>query len=230
MRSGAAILPPRRNTRIESCSSPAMPTVAATASAANCGDERDVEQERRERGQREAGLRVHQRHHHRDRAGEGEIGQHHPGIVDGELQGRLSGKARRQHGDDEGHQQADQRGCDNQGRADGAEHAPGKGRCRDRALGLAQAQPGRHQRRVQRAFRQQPPDHVDQLKRHQEGVRDRAGAEQRRDHRIARESEQPRGQRSRRYREERADHEDSSTVFRTFGSIPVSTLNLILRV
>ena len=39
MRNGVATLPPRRNTRIESCSSPAMPTVAAmtgAAKAASC--------------------------------------------------------------------------------------------------------------------------------------------------------------------------------------------------
>jgi len=59
---------------------------------------------------------------------------------------------------------------------------------------------------VQRAFRQQPPNHIDELKSHEEGVRDRAGAEQARDHGIAKESEQSRGKRAGRYREERADH------------------------
>ena len=64
---------------------------------------------------------------------------------------------------------------------------PAKACGRFRALGLAHAQPGRHQRRVQRALGEQPPDHIDELERHQEGVRDRARAEQRRDHGIARE-------------------------------------------
>ena len=39
--------------------------------------------------------------------------------------------------------------------------------------------------RVQPALGQQPPDNIDQLKRRQERIRDRAGAEQRRDQRIA---------------------------------------------
>ena len=76
---------------------------------------------------------------------------------------------------------ADQhRGRDQRG-ADGAEHAAGKGRRRGRALGLAHPQPGRHQRRVQRALGQQPPHHIDELERDQERVRHRARAEQRRD-------------------------------------------------
>ena len=89
---------------------------------------------------------------------------------------------------------------------DGAEHAAGKRRRGHRAIGLAHAQPCRHQRRVQPALGQQPPDHIDQLKRRQERIRDGARAEQRREHRIAHESKQPRGQRSRGDREERADH------------------------
>ena len=101
---------------------------------------------------------------------------------------------------------ADQNRCRDQRGADGAEHAASKCGRRDCALGLAHAQPGRHQRSVQPALGQQPPDHIDQLKGHQERVRDGAGAEQRRDQGIARESEQARGQRSRRYREQGADH------------------------
>ena len=55
--------------------------------------------------------------------------------------------------------------------------------------------------------RQQPSHDIDQLKRHQKRIGDRARAEQRRDHGIARESEQPRGQRSGGYGEEGTDHE-----------------------
>ena len=227
MRSGVAVLPPpRRQTRISNCSNPAMPTVAAIASAAkdaSCRqneqrdhhrDQRDVEQQRRERRQRKAALRVQQRHHHRGRPGEGQIRQHQAGIVDGELQRLVPGKSRRQRRHDQRHQQAEQRGRHQQCRADGAEHAAGECRGSNGAIGLAHAQPGRHQGGVQRALGQQPPDDIDQLKRHQERIGHRAGAEQRRDHGIAREAEQPRGQRSRGYREEGADHEGfySSTV------------------
>jgi len=42
---------------------------------------------RRKRGQREARLRARQCQHHRDRAGESQIGQHQSRIVDGDLQG-----------------------------------------------------------------------------------------------------------------------------------------------
>jgi hypothetical protein len=45
------------------------------------------------------------------------------------------------------------------------------------------------------------------LKGHQERIRDRACAEQRRNHRIARESEQPRGKRANGYGEEGTDHQ-----------------------
>ena len=47
---------------------------------------------------------------------------------------------------------------------------------------------------------------IDQLKRRQERIRDGARAEQRGQRRIAHESKQPRGQRSRGYREKGADH------------------------
>ncbi len=176
-------------------------------------DQRDVEQERRERRQRKAGLRVHERHYHRDGTCEGEVGQHQPRVVDRQLQGRMSGKPRREHGHDKRHQQADQRCRREQRRADGAEDPSCKSRRCHCAFGLAHAQPGRHQRRVQRALGQQPSHDIDQLKRHQECIRDRACAEQRRNHRIARESEQPRGKRSRRYGEEGTDHEGFYTAW-----------------
>ena len=53
---------------------------------------------------------------------------------------------------------------------------------------------------------EQPSHDIDKLKRHQERVRDRARAEQRRQHGVAGKSEQSRGQRSRRHGEERTDH------------------------
>ena len=82
----------------DNCSSPAMPTVAAMISAAstascrhassaaiaaisatlNSSGENAVSAKR--------ALRVQQRHHHRHRSGKGEIRQHQPGVVDGELQ------------------------------------------------------------------------------------------------------------------------------------------------
>ena len=64
---------------------------------------------------------------------------------------------------------------------DSPEHAAGKSRRRHRAAGLAHPQPCRHQRRVQPALGQQPPHHVDQLKRRQERIRHRARAKQRGD-------------------------------------------------
>jgi hypothetical protein len=74
------------------------------------------------------------------------------------------------------------------------------------AAGLALAQPGRDQRRIQRAFRQQSPDDIDELECGQKRIRDGTRAEQRRDHGVAEKSKQPRGQRARGYREEGADH------------------------
>jgi hypothetical protein len=154
-------------------------------------DQRHVEQQRRERRQREARLGVQQRHHHRDRPGEGEIGQHQAGIVNGELQRLVPGKPRRQRGNHQRHQQADQGGRHQPCRADRAEHAACERGGGLGALGLAHAHPRRHQCRVQRALGQQPSHYIDQLKRQQERVRDRARAEQRGHHRIACESHQP---------------------------------------
>ena len=94
-----------------------MPTVAAMISAASTAscrhassaaitrDQRDVEQQRRERRQRKTALRIQQRHHHGHRPGKGEIRQHQAGVVDGKLQRLATGKARRQRGDDERHQE-----------------------------------------------------------------------------------------------------------------------------
>ena len=133
-----------------------------------------VEQQRRERGQRDVALRVEQPHHHRDRAGEGEIGQHQPGIVDRELQRRLSDEARRQRARSAAASSRPSSSASTSvASADGAEHPPGEGRGGGRAVALAHPQPGRHQRGVQRAFGQQPPRHIDQLERQQERVRDR---------------------------------------------------------
>ena len=83
---------------------------------------------------------------------------------------------------------------------------PANAAAADRPIGFTHPQPCRHQRRVQPALGQQPPDHIDQLKRRQERIRDGARAEQRGTARIAHESKQPRGQRSRGDREKGADH------------------------
>ena len=186
-------------------------------------DQREIEQQRRERRQAEAPLRAGQRQHHGRGAREGEIGQHQPRVIDREPQRVGPGKSRRQHAHDDGHQKSDQQGHDDERGADRAEHASGEGRRRGRAFGVAPSQPRRHQRRVQRALGEQAPDDVDELERRQKGVRDGTCAEQRREHGIARKSEQARGQRSRRHREEGADHRNSiehdpekrAPVFRT---------------
>ena len=107
---------------------------------------------------------------------------------------------------DERHRQREHRcGCD-QRCCHRAEHAAGERRRGHSPIGFTHPQPCRHQRRVQPALGQQPPDDIDQLKRRQERIRDGARAEQRGKRRIAHESKQPRGQRSRGYREEGADH------------------------
>ena len=152
MRSGVAMRwPPGRNTSTSNCTSPAIPTVAAITSAACAAsvcredqpdhhrDQRDVEQQRRERRQREAPLRVQQRHHHRGGAREGEVRQHQPGVVDGEPQRVVSGKARRQRGDEIRHRQRDHGRGQNQRSAHGAEHAAGERGRGDRAFALAHA-------------------------------------------------------------------------------------------
>ena len=160
-------------------------------------DQRQVEQQRRECSDEETALRARKRQQHGGGPRKGEIGQHQARIGDGELQRVVSGKSRRQCGDDQRHEEAEQYGCSDQRRADGAEHGARKARCRDGARRFAKFHPGRHQRRIQRAFREQPPHHIDELEGDQEGVGDPARAEQARDHGIAQIAQQPRGQRAR---------------------------------
>ena len=193
IRNGVARLPARlRHARTSNCNSPAKPTVAAmtsAASAASCRqhqqrrhhrDQRDVEQQRRERGQRKTALRVQQRHHHGDRPGKGEIGQHQPARRRPRVAASLPANPGASADITSGIARPEQRGRHHQRGADGAEHAARKRRGRGRALGLAHAQPGRHQRRVQRALGQQPSHHIDPLERDQERIGDGPRAEQRR--------------------------------------------------
>ena len=139
--------------------------------------------------------------------GEGEIRQHQPGIAHRKLQRLVCRQSRaRALTMTSGISTPISNVADHQRHADGAEQPPGKRRRRGRALGLADPQIGRHQRRIQRALGEQPPHHIDELERDQKRVRHRAGAEQRRDQRIPGKAEQPRGQRARGHREEGADH------------------------
>ncbi|MFK4619265.1 hypothetical protein ABIF50_002542 [Bradyrhizobium diazoefficiens] len=172
----------------------------------DCGDQGDVEQQRRERRERKTPLRVEQPHQHGDGAGESEIGQHQPRVLDGEIEAAATEKSRRDHRDDQRHQQRNDDRDRDQGRADRAEHASrerGGGRL---AVAIPDTQPGRDQRRVQGPFAEQPPHHVDELEGRQKGIRHRAGAEQGGNHGIARKAQQSRGQCSRRGGQEGADH------------------------
>ncbi len=184
-------------------------------------DQRDVEQQRGKCRQREAALRAGERQHHGGGTREGEIGQHQPRVIDGERQRIRSGKSRRQHAHHERHRKAEQQGRNDQGRTDGPEHAAGEGRRRACAFRFAQPQPYRHQRRVQRAFAEQAPDDVDELEGRQEGIRNGTGAEQRRQHGIARKAEQARGQRARRDGDKGADHLGSIAAASLAGASPV---------
>ncbi len=54
---------------------------------------------------------------------------------------------------------------------------------------------GRHKRRIERAFRENRPEVIGQAKSHEKRVRHRPGAEDRREHDVAREAGQPRKER-----------------------------------
>ena len=98
IRNGVAMPPPRRSTSIESCSSPAMPTVAAmicAASTASCRHSSSTaitaisamlnnSGENAVSAKRPCAFNSAIMHGHRP--GKGEIGQHQAGVVDGELQ------------------------------------------------------------------------------------------------------------------------------------------------
>ena len=144
-RSGVAIVSPRRNASTRSCSSPATPTVAASANATkpasaratisaimtaikaalNSSGENAVTKNRpcalASASSTVAG------------PGKGEIGQHQPGVGDRKLQRVMPGKSRRQHRHEQRHDKTEQRGRDDQGGADGAEHGAREACCRGRA-------------------------------------------------------------------------------------------------
>jgi hypothetical protein len=151
-------------------------------------------------------LRVQQPHQHRDRAGKGKIGQHQPRILDGEIERAGTDEARCDDHDDHRHRHGDDDRDRDQGGADRAEHASREGGGGLRAITVTDAQPGRDQGCIQGPFAEQPAHHVDELECGQKRIRHGAGAEQRRDHGIADKAQQPRGQCSRRDRQEGADH------------------------
>jgi hypothetical protein len=169
-------------------------------------DQDDIEQQRRKGAELEAMLGVEHAHHHRHRADKGEIGQHQAGVVHGTGQG-VGDEARSQEPHDLRHEQRKRRGNDDQDQADRAHGPSGKSRGCHRPVAVAGAEIERDQRRVQCAFGKGASRHIDELERHQEGIRDRAGPEQRRDQRVADEAEQARGHRAGGDREDVADHE-----------------------
>ena len=151
-------------------------------------DHHHIEQHRREGGQADAAVGVQHGCHHRDRTREGEIRQHQPQRVDGELKCRLSGKRRRQWGDHVWSGESEDDRSNEHGQADRAQRATGE--CGSCGFARVAADPGigRHQHRVQRAFAQKPARDIDELERKQERVRDEARAEQRRDQGVAQEA------------------------------------------
>ncbi|MGY4628322.1 hypothetical protein ACVWY3_006078 [Bradyrhizobium sp. USDA 4486] len=170
------------------------------------GDQRDIEQQRRERSQRKPPPGVQQSHQHRDRAGEGEIRQHQPRVLNREIERPAAEESRRDDRDDQRHHQRNDDRERDQRHAHRAEHAACEGGGGRLALAFTDAQPGRDQRRIQRTLTEQAPHHIDELEGGQERIRHRPGAEQRRDQGIAGKAQQPRGQCSRRDGQEGADH------------------------
>src|SRR3984957_6527529 len=196
-RSGVAKGPPRdREMRMSNCSSPAIPTVAAMASAAS-----DASHRLKMRAiitAIKAPL---------NNSGANAVSAKRPCAFNSAIVTAAGpGKAGRQCRDDPRHQQAGCDGCRNQPGADGAEYAAGKGRGCEGASGLFHSEPDRHQRIVQCTFRQQPPHDVDELKRNQKSIGHGPRAKQGRDHGVARKTEQARDQRPGRDREKRANH------------------------
>ena len=183
----------RRSTSIEAAAARRCRRSTARISAAMAGvlppqqqhghdrDQRDVEQQRRERGQREAALRVEQRHQHGHGAGEGEIRQHQPRIVDRSRSVACPAKPGASTAMTSGISKAEQRASPRSAPRSVPSTRPAKAAAAAAPSVSRTPQPGRHQRRVQRALGEQPPGHIDELKRDQKRIRDRARAEQRGD-------------------------------------------------
>jgi hypothetical protein len=172
-------------------------------------DQRQIEDERRERRERKGASGIEQTHQYGDRADESEIRQHQPCRSGCKLKPLiLEARRNQRHNRRRGKRQHDSRGQRRQ--TDGAEHAPGERCCGAGAITLAHREPRRHQRGIERAFRQQPPHHVDELKRGQKGIGDRAGAEQRRGQHVAGKASETRQRGTGRHGQDMAEHRGAS--------------------
>ena len=193
---------------------------ASPASRKNSQDARDqhapggrVAGARKERGQR-------QRHHHRQieedrrRGGTGEavhdvehaaierhqrdqqqVGKGDPRQRDREFAaGRVVGEARREDADHLRHEQPRHHQQHHLRGEQQREDAVGEHFCRGFALAV-NMRIGRHERGVERAFGKDRAEMIGQPQRHEERVRHRTGAEDRREHDVARKTGQPREKR-----------------------------------
>ena len=169
---------------------------------------RHVEQDRRRRRGGEAMQRVEDAAPQGHERNEQEIGERDPRQRHRERELlRLSGKARRQHFDRLRRENKRQRQEDDLRRQEQREDAVAEQACRRGAALGAHPRIGRNEGGVERALGEDGAEMVRQPKRDKEGVGDRPGADNGRQHDVAQEAGQAREQRVAADGEDLADHE-----------------------
>ena len=172
---------------------------------------REVEQDRRRRGGGEAAERVEDAAVERHQRDQQQIGKRDARELDRERKlAGIVGEARRQQRDHrrrEGQRDRQQHdlACEQE-----REHAVGEQPRRIGAALLADARIGRHEGGVERALGKDRAEMIGQAQRHEEGVRDRARAQDGRQHDVARKAGDARQQREAADREDAPDHRPRS--------------------
>ena len=154
------------------------------------GDHHDVHQDRRRGGQGEAAERVEDAGEERGQRDEDDVGEGDAAVLDREREALVAGEARR-HGEDEpGHGDLPGDGEEEEDEAEAGEGVAGE------ALGVLAALEllgeERDEGEVEGALGEEAAEHVRQREGDQEGLRHRAGAEERRHDDVAGEAEDAR--------------------------------------
>ena len=151
------------------------------------GDHHHVHQDRRGGRQREAAERVQHAGEERGQRDQDDVGEGDAAVLDREREALVAGEAARHREDQPGHQDLAEDGEEDEHEAEARERVAGE------ALGILAALDllgeHRHEGEVEGALGEEAAEHVRQREGDQEGLRHRAGAEQRRHQDVAGEPE-----------------------------------------
>ena len=172
-------------------------------------DQAEIEQDRRRGGGGEAAERVEHAAIERDQRDEQDVDEGDPGQLDRALVAHAAGLETRRHDEDHpGHGDDREQHERRQHRELDRLRLLGEGLGRGPALALEGAREQGHEAGVEGALREQPAQEIGQLEGDEEGIRKRAGAEQRRDQDVADEAQEARDEGERSDRGDRAVQSD----------------------